>query len=85
MIYATCFTLQEKNMKYFDRIYSGLCVYSNAHFFFLSRFFKFFIGNALAIVTKCSILDVAMVLNLPQYTPTWIAYTNNHIQVPDEK
>ena len=38
-------------------------------------------GKAITIVTKCSILDVAVVLNPFQYEPTWIAYRNNLTQV----
>ena len=40
-------------------------------------------GKALTIVTKCSVLDVAGVLNLPQYVLSCIAYRNNLIQVAD--
>ena len=38
-------------------------------------------GKVLTIVTKCSIFDVAGVLNPCQYELTWIAYRNNYIQV----
>ena len=38
-------------------------------------------GKALAIVTKCPIVDVARVLNPCQYELTWIGYRNNLIQV----
>ena len=52
----------------------------------------FIIGNKLAIVTKCSILDVARVLNPPQYAPTRTIYMHglhiyksNLIQLPDKR
>ena len=35
-------------------------------------------------VTKCFTLDVADIVNCPQYMSTWIAYTNNLIQEPDK-
>ena len=49
--------------------------------FFLRRFLNCFFGKVLGnfFVTKCSILDVGGFPNLPQYAPTWIAYTNNLI------
>ena len=73
-------------MQYFYCISSWVFVCRNVHFFlcrFLNCFFEKALGNF--FVTKCSILDVAGILDPPQYAPTWIAYTNNLIQVLDER
>ena len=48
---------------------------------YLSTAILFVYGKALAVVTKCSIVDVAGVLNPCQYELTCIAYRNKIIQV----
>ena len=76
-------------MQYFYCIYLWEFVYLSVNFlsdqtsklFIIIIYYNF--GEASAVVTKCSILDVAGVLN-PRYIQTWIAYTNNLIQVPDK-
>ena len=84
------------NMFYFGRKKQShsvftvfLCGYLSAatFIFFLCRFLNCFFYKTLAnfFVTKCSILDVTGILDPPQYAPTWIAYTNNLIQVLDER
>ena len=84
------------NMFYFERkkySYSIFTVFLRGYLFaamfifffadFLNCFFEKALGNF--FVTKCSILDVPGILNPSQYAPTWIAYTNNLIQVLDER
>ena len=46
---------------------------------FLNWFFCFFFWKVLAIVTKCSILDIAGVLNPLQYVLEWIAHAKQTI------
>ena len=76
MGYITCFTLKEK--KHSCSIFT---VFAYQHL--CTAMFIFF-RKALTIVTKSSILDVAGILNPPQYALTRIAYRNNLIQVTDE-
>ena len=86
MAYIKCFTLEEKK---YSRIIFTTFVFGYlfaAMFIFLSRFLDCPLCNASAIVTRyCPILDVAGALNPLQYASTWIAYTNNLLQVPDER
>ena len=62
-----------------------LWLFATMFIFFLAYFLiVFWKGSSYFFVTKCSILDVGGVLNppqYPQYAPTWIAYTNNLLQV----
>ena len=73
------------NMFYFERkknihavflLYLFVGIFTTMFFFFLSKFFNVFffccwkVVSYLAIVTKCSILDVTGVLNPLQYAPT---------------
>ena len=75
-------------MFYFERkkhavfllyLFMGICLLPCSFFFFADLLIVFLERHQLISVTKCSILDVEGVLNLPQYAPTWIAYTNNLI------
>ena len=70
MVYMTSFTLMEKKHS---------CSISTV--FVHGVFVYYCYGKALTIFTKCSIFDVAGVLNPCQYELTWIAYRNNYIQV----
>ena len=82
-------------MCYFERKKKHSCSIFNVfvHGYLSATMFIFFLadfltlGKALAnfFASKCSVLDVAGVLNPLQYTPTWIAYTNNLIQVPGKR
>ena len=89
MLYISCFALKE--MKYSCGIFTvfvfGYLPATMFFFLLLSRFINCFSGKALAnfFVTKCSILDLAEVLNPPQHAPIWIPCTNNFTPVPDEK
>ena len=73
-------------IQYFYGISLRVFVCHNVHFF-LHRFLNCFFEKVLAnfFDTKCSILDVAGILDPPQYVPTWITYTNNLIQVLDKR
>ena len=87
MVYIRCVTLKEKkniHAVFSMYLFTGICL-PQCSFFFLADFLT--LGKALAnfFASKCSILDVAGVLNPLQYTPTWIAYTNNLIQVPGKR
>ena len=55
---------------------------TNVHFF-LSRFLNCI--PSLESHKMYSVLEVVQVLNSPQYVPTWTAYTNNRIQVHNER
>ena len=88
MVYITCFTLKEKKHScsiFTVFLYGYLSAAMFIFFFadFLTVFFEKALGNF--FVTKCSILDVAGILDPPQYAPTWITYTNNLIQVLDKR
>ena len=87
MVYITSFTLKEKKHSYsICTVFVCGCLSAAVFIFFLSRFLKgFFTGiRYFFLPHKCSILDVAGVLN-PQYAPTWIAYTNNVILVSGKR
>ena len=79
------------NMFYFGRWKYSCSVFTvfifgnlstQCSFSFLADFLSIscFLEKALAIVTKCSALDVAGVLNPLQYVPTWTACANNLIK-----
>ena len=71
MVYITCLTLQEGNIHsvFLLNLFVGICL--RCSFSFLANFLTvYFFEKALAIVTKCSVLDVAGILNPPQYVPT---------------
>ena len=74
MVYMTCFTLKEKKKHSCNIINAFVLGY-------LSTAILFVYGKALAVVTKCSIVDVAGVLNPCQYELTCIASRNKIIQV----
>ena len=75
MIYITCFIMKEKKLLCSIFTVFVLGYLSAAMFFFLAYFLTvFWKGASYFFDTKCSILDVAGVLNRPQYAPTWIAY-----------
>ena len=66
-------------------LFVGICLPQCSFVFFWACFLTiFWKGTSHFLVTQCSILDIARVLNPPQYAPTWIAYTNN-LQVPGER
>ena len=51
-------------------LFIGICVPQSSFSGSADFLTAFFCGKALAIVTKCSALDVAEVLNALQYAPT---------------
>ena len=67
----TCFTLQEENIHsvFLLYLFVGICL--RCSFSFLAKFLTvYFFEKELAIVTKCSVLDAAGILNPLQYVPT---------------
>ena len=72
MVYIICSILNVKNFHAVLSLYLFMgIVCRNVLFFFLSIFSNCFLERR---YLKCFILDVAGVLNPPQYAPTWIAY-----------
>ena len=51
-------------------LFVGLCLPQISFSFFADLLTVFFYKKVLAIVTKCSVLDVSVVLNPLQYAPT---------------